>query len=192
MPHSTASDSDSDGIDLTNRELVSLFIQYPDMVNLPGDDDSQSGDSSDSEEDVDATTLSATTNHTTPLRNEPLTVLMVSPRPAAEYPAFLQRLNQSNLPKRAIDYFTALGQIILQIGQTLFPPTGNMSVNQDALEEVCNMSDHLVSLLESSCQRVNDQIDNIAYILTLAPFAVQPTPEDLWPNYKQMAELIVK
>ena len=50
----------------------------------------------------------------------------------------------------------------------------------------------MISLFKSSCQRVNDQIDNVTFILTLAPFTVQPTPEELWANYMQMAELIIE
>jgi hypothetical protein len=183
-------DYESDEIDLTNRELVSLFIQYPDMPHMPGDDDAESAVASDFGEDVDISTLSDTTTRTTPLRNDPAALL--GSRPMAEFPVFMQRLNESNLPQKAIDYFKSLGHMILQIGRLLFPPTGNISVTQEDLQEARNICGHMISLLEPSCQRVNDQIDNIAYILTLAPFTAQPAPEDLWSNYKQMAELIIE
>jgi hypothetical protein len=180
MSQESFPDYDGDEIDLTNRELVSLFIQYPDMPDMPDDDD-ESAAASDFGEDA---------THTTPLRNDP--VALLGSRPLPEFSVFTQRLDESNLPQKAIDYFKSLGHMILQIGRLLFPPTGNMSVPKEDLQEAGNLCGLMVSLLESSRQRVNDQIDNVAYILTLAPFTVQPAPEDLWANYKQMAELIIE
>ena len=179
-------DYESDEIDLTNRDLVSLFLQYPDLA----DDDDESTAASDFGEDVDASILSNTTTHTTPLRNDPVPFL--GSRPPPEFPAFIHRLNESNLPKKAVDYLNSLGHMVLQIGRLLFPPTGNLSVKKHDLQEARILCRHMVSLLESSCERVNDQIDNVGYILTLAPFTVQPAPEDLWANYKQMAALIIE
>lgn len=82
--------------------------------------------------------------------------------------------------------------MILQVSRLLFPPTGSRSVTREDLQEARNICRAMISLLKSSCQRVNYQIDNVAYILTLAPFNVQPAPEDLWANYVQMAELIIE
>jgi hypothetical protein len=180
---------DSDEIDLTNRELVSLFLQYPDMSD-DDDDDDDSATASNSGEEADSTTLSDTTTRTTPLRNDPAAEL--GSRPLQVFSVFSQRLDESNLPQKAIDYFRSLGYIIVHIGRLLFPPTSNIAVTKQDLLEASNKCGQLFSLLESSCQRVNEQIENVAYILTLAPFTVRPAPEDLWANYKQMAELIIE
>ena len=187
MPQEPFPDYDSDEIDLTDRDLVSLFLQYPDM---PDDGDNGSPAASDFGEDAGNSTLSDTTTRTTPLRNDPVPLL--GSRPLPEFPIFLQKLNESNLPQKAIDYFKALGHTILQIAELLFPLAGNVSVRKEDFQEAGDICCHMASLLESSCQRVNDQIDNVAYILTLAPFTVQAAPEDLWVNYKQMAELIIE
>ena len=186
MSEETFPDYDSDEIDLTNRDLVSLFLQYPDMP----DDDNESAAASDFGEDADTSTLSDTTTRTTPLRNDP--VALLGSRALSEFSAFTQRLNESNLPQKATDYFRSLGNMILQIGRLLFPPISNTSVTKQDLREASNLCRQMASLLESSCQRVTEQIDNVAYILTLAPFTVRPAPEDLWANYKQMAELIIE
>lgn len=189
MPQDPSPDDESDKIDLTTRELVSLYIQDPDMPGMSDDDDDESAAASDFREDIDAATLSDATTRTTPLRHD--AAALPGPRPVPEFSVFVQRLNESNLPQKAIDYFRSMGNKILQVGRLLFPPTGNISIPKEDLREAREVCDHMVSLLESSCLRVKDQIDNIAYILTLAPFTVRPAPEDLWPNYKQMAELII-
>lgn len=196
MPQDASPDEGNDEIHLTNPELVSLYIQYPDMPDMSDgdddddDDDDKSAAASDFGEDIDATTLSDTTTRTTPLRQDAAALL--GPRPVSEFSILVQRLNESNLPQKAIDYFRSIGTKILQIGRLLHPPTGNISVTKEDLGEARHICGGMISLLESSCQRVNDQIDNIAYILTLAPFTVRPAPEDLWSNYKQMAELIIE
>jgi len=168
---------------------VPLFIQYPDMPDMPDGDD-ESTPASNFGEDADISTLSDRTTHTTPLRNDP--VVLLGSRQLPEFPAFMQRLNESNLPQKALDHFKSLGYMILQVSRLLFPPTDNLSVSREDLQEASNICRAMVSLLKSSCQRVNDQINNVTYILTLAPFNVQPAPEDLWANYTQMAELIIK
>lgn len=195
MSQNTCPDYVSDEIDLTLRELVSLFIQYPDMPDIfqegrDRDGDNVSEAASDFREDADTSTSSDTTTRTTSLRNAPVALLDSKPLP--EFSVFVQRLHESNLPQKAVDYFNSLGHTILQIGQLLFPPTGNMSVTNEDHQEAGNICGHMISLLESSCQRVKEQIDNVAYILTLAPFTVEPAPADLWANYKQMAELIIE
>jgi hypothetical protein len=189
MPQGIAPEYNSDGIDLTDRELVPLFIQYPDMPDMPDDGD-ESTPSSDFGEGADTSALLDTTTHTTPLRNDPAALPRSSLMP--EFPAFMQRLNESNLPQKAFDYFKSLGHMILQVSRLLFPPTGSPSVTREGLQEASNICRTMISLLKSSCRRVNDQIDNVTYILTLAPFNVQPAPEDLWANYTQMAELIIE
>lgn len=189
MPQGIAPEYNSDEIGFTNREPVSLSIQYPDMPNMPDGDD-ESTPAADFGEDVDTSTSSDKTTHTTPLRNDP--VALLGSRQLPEFPAFMQRLNESNLPQKALDYFKSLGHMILQVSRLLFPPAGSLSVTREDLQEASNICRAMVSLLKSSCQRVNDQIDNVTYILTLAPFTVQPAPEDLWANYTQMAELIIE
>ena len=190
MPQGASLDDDNDEIDLSTRELISLYIQHPNLPDMSDDGDNQSAAASDFGEDIDATTLSGTTTRTTPLRHDATALLGLRPQP--EFSVFVQRLSESNLPQKAIDYFRSIGNQILQIGQLLFPPSGNISVTKEDLREARHICGRMISLLESSCQRVNGQIDNIAYILTLAPFTVRPAPEDLWSNYKQMAELIIE
>jgi len=189
MPQGITPEYNSDEIGFTNQELVPLFIQDSDTPEMPDGND-ESTPTSDFREDADASTLSGTTTHTTPLRNDP--VALLGSRQLPEFPAFMQRLNESNLPPKALDYFKSLGYMILQVSWLLFPPTGSLSVTRKDLQEARNICRAMVSLLKSSCQRVNDQIDNVTYILTLAPFTVQPAPEDLWANYMQMAELIIE
>lgn len=196
MAHSPLSD-ENDEIDLTNRALVSLFIQYPDMDDPPDgdlDDDCPTASSNfgSEDDDIESSMLSNTTTRTTPLRNDLVLSPADHPPPLAEYPAFVEKLNGSGLPQRAVAYFSVLANKMLQIGDLLFPPIGNVNVSTESLHEICTTCRYLISLLESSCQRVTDQIDNVAFILTLAPFTVQATPEDLWANYKQMTELIIE
>src|SRR2546421_1797604 len=125
MPKGIAQEYNSDEIGFTSREPVSLFIQYPDMPDMPDGDD-ESTPASDFGEDADISTLSDRTTHTTPLRNDPVALLGSGQLP--EFPAFMQRLNESNLPQKALDYFKSLGYMILQVSRLLFPPAGSLSV----------------------------------------------------------------
>src|SRR5277367_5515980 len=56
MPQGIAPEYNSDEIDFTNRELVSLFIQYPDMPDMPDGDD-ESTPTADFGEDGDTSTF---------------------------------------------------------------------------------------------------------------------------------------
>ena len=109
---------DSDVIDMTNADLVSLFLRYPDMHN--DEEDNKSAAPSDFGEEADSSTFSANTTHTTPLRNGTITLL--GSRSLPLFPVFIKQLNKGNLPQKVIDYFEALGHMILQVGRLLFPP----------------------------------------------------------------------
>ncbi|KAK5045626.1 hypothetical protein LTR84_008995 [Exophiala bonariae] len=57
------------------------------------------------------------------------------------------------------------------------------------------MADHANAIyahVRRSSESVQDQINNIAYVKTLAPFEIHPTSIDIWCNYRQMLHLIVK
>ena len=196
MPHSTTHDPGSDEIALTDPGLISLIDQYPDIVEALNNEEIENQSRSPtrsftSEDEGQSTTLSDTTSQTTPPRNEPAEPVHSS-RAIAEFPRFLHELETSNLPERAVEYLKALGYTVLEIGQTLFPPNGNIAVNRKDLQKIKNLCQHIVPLLEGSGRRVDDQIENIAHILTLAPFTIRPAPEDLWANYNQMAEVIIQ
>lgn len=97
MPQVIAPEYNSDEIGFTNRELVPLFIQYPDIPDMP-DGDEGSTPASDFGEDADTSTLSDTTTHTTPLRNNPVT--MLGSRQLPEIP-YLHAKAERNLPQKA-------------------------------------------------------------------------------------------
>ena len=205
MPHITESDlHDTHETFLTDRGLASLYIQYPEMLendiqntahdqlpepnqlllNLEDEDD-------EDEEEAESTILSSSTTRTTPLRNEPLAVTGVA-RTSNEFTAFFQKVETSGLVEKSAQYFRVLGATVLQLGRTLFPISGVMTVATEDIEKMVNLGLDMSSMLRASNQRVNEQIENIAYILTLAPFTVAPAPDDLFSNYLQMSELILK
>ena len=184
---------DLDEMTLTNRGLAALYIQYPDMEELPGDESAIVSDT-ESEEEAETSGLSISTTQTTPPRiaAQDAALRLVSSSCEGPFPCFLQRLADCGLPAQSSDYLTGLGYAILELGRALFAPTGPESVTTQVLGEALAVSRALTAVLKRSCTKVNAQIDNIAYILTLAPFTVHPEPADLWANYKQMADLILE
>src|SRR5277367_2497509 len=108
MDHRSHLDKDGDGISLTNWELVSLFMQYPNMVDLP-DGASANSDSEESlVSDAEASTISDTTTQTTPPRNEPAEVHN-SADLGADFPRFLQDIHDGHLSSRSKAFFRSLG-----------------------------------------------------------------------------------
>ena len=184
---------DLDEMTLTNRGLAALYIQYPDMKELPGDESAIASDT-ESDEEGETSGLSSTTTQTTPPRRDEqdMDLGLLSSRTEGPFSCFLQRLAQCGLPSESSERLTGLGYAFLELGRALFPPAGPDSVTMQVLGELVAVSRALITVLECSCTKVNVQIDNIAYILTLAPFTVQLEPADLWANYKQMADLIIE
>jgi hypothetical protein len=82
--------------------------------------------------------------------------------------------------------------VIVMMSLALFSTTGAMSTDLGSFWRVESAATWLLSVLKPARKAIDREIDAIENILQLAPFTVRPSPEDLWTNYKQMAELIIE
>lgn len=190
-----------DEIVLNDRELVCRYMRYSEKLEQVSDRPEKpyvetqfsSPASATSNHDGDTSHLSGASNsttQTTPLRND---LLAMARRAAVHSPLeeFEATLQSAGLPNEVQEEYRAQGQNILQIGGHLFPRARRLSQQEgtaQALALIHSTGDWFAAALRDA----ETQVENIAYIQTLGPFTVRPEPEDLWPVYKQMVELVIR
>lgn len=180
--------------DIEDSEFVALCAHYLDLkFELIQDQPEHDQDhfSSPCSNDTDQgrtrhSKQSVSTARTTPLRP--------SPRLAEEpdfysIPSFLRHLQYSDMPQASKHLFRTLADRIWEISSSLL---SDSHIHEDAIGALINHTNAILVQMQQSSEQIRDQIHNIAYIKTLAPFKVHPTSIDLWCNYRQMVQLIVK
>lgn len=177
---------------LEDSEFLALCAQYLDLkFDLVQDRHEPDGPfSSPGSNDTDRDTTrhskeSASTARTTPLR----------PRPSVEesglrtVPSFLLHVQHSDLSQASKDSFRCLANHIMEMNSLLRSDHRLRSETFDAMVDHANA---MYTQVRRSSEQVQEQINNIAYVKTLAPFEIHPTPIDIWCNYRQKMQLIVK
>jgi len=182
--------------EIDDSEFVALCAQYLDLKfdlshdQLESDHDHEHFSSPCSNDtDQDGTRYSkqsASTAHTTPLRPSPG---LVEEPDFYTLPSFLRHVRYSDLPNASRHLFAMLADHICEIGSLLTP---NSRVDEDSIATLIDHSHFILAHVQQSAKQVQDQIHNITYIKTLAPFEVHATSIDLWCNFRQMVQLIVK
>ncbi|KEF57438.1 uncharacterized protein A1O9_05355 [Exophiala aquamarina CBS 119918] len=184
--------------EIEDSEFIALCAQYLDLkFDLtqdqpePGHDHNHDQFSSPCSNDTDQdgtrhSKHSASTAHTTPLRPSPH---LVEEPDFSSLPSFLLHLQYSDMPHASKDLFAMLADHICEITSLLMP---NTRLHEDSIGTLIEHSNIIIAQVQQSARQVLGQIHNIAYIKTLAPFEVHPTTIDLWCNYRQMVQLIVK
>lgn len=182
--------------EIEDSEFVALCAQYLDLKfdltqEQPEPDHDHDHFSSPCSNDTDQdgtchSKQSASTAHTTPLRPNPR---LVEEPDFSSLPTFLLHLQYSDMPHASKDLFAMLAGHVCEISSLLVP---NARVHEDSIGAVIDHSNAIIAQIQQSAKQIQDQIHNIAYIKSLAPFEVHPTSIDLWCNYRQMVQLIVK
>jgi hypothetical protein len=192
---------DSDEIVLTDRDLVSRYIFYSENLSDTSCSpekacqeplfSSPASDTSNHEGDTShISAVSNSTTQTTPLRNDllALTRRRVSSTPLEEFEAVLLGAELSTNIK---DEYNERCRSIMQLSSLLFPrnrQTPSINDREDAAALVVATGDRFATAVHE----VEIQIQNIDYIQTLGPFTVNPRPDEMWANYKQMVELVLE
>lgn len=182
---------------MTERELFSLYAQYPEIDFDPEccqktADSSQHFSSPASNagerDEIDSVQASDSTRHTTPLRHDLFTAISANDN---EYSLFCSKLRNCDLPPETVRYFRQIGSQFIQLGRLLMTHNTSNAVrrSEDPVREIANI---LLPQLEQSTTKVQQQIETIAFITEFAPFNILPTDISLWSNYKQRAFLICK
>jgi hypothetical protein len=206
---------DHDEMSLTDPDLVSLYLKYPEMQQ--SDEDFQDAVCAESSTDL-LTNVSpdssppSTQQYSSPLHtltryespiSSPLGPSDTIPFPALTISANEQEveelttqfdltLNSCDVPDDTAELLAEMMCIIVMMGSILFSASGEVSTDPENALRVKSAAKWLMMSLRQARDAVQEEIDIVGSILELAPFTVRPAPEDLWTNYKQMAELIIE
>ncbi|KIX96340.1 uncharacterized protein Z520_08118 [Fonsecaea multimorphosa CBS 102226] len=180
-------------------DLSALFDRYPDInFDTTGDVISSSGISEHfsspcsnvtDHDDTPVSNDSTSTAHTTPLRPS------LRSGEALELPTldrFLEQLAKADLPMTCKEVFEGFAQAMAALGSLVVPTNGDhlggyiSSKKQKILAQTRLMSVQL----RQSVLNVTEQINNIDFVKSRAPFTANPSKEDLWCIYRQRAVLI--
>lgn len=187
--------------DLTESELFSLCAQYPDInFDTPEEvcgENHQEGHFSSPcshktiRDETQTSNGSVSTAQTTPLRPSPCPTEAVE---SPSFPGFLQHVRRADLPESSKSTFHRVAHEIQELGSLLLGPRRPGSGYHCKLnaENIRQKGQSILDQLRSANYKVKEQIDNISFVQTLAPFTIEPSLKDLWCNYRQQAHLIAK
>jgi len=205
---------EDDEMALADRELFSLYLRYPEME--------QSDDSFHEDVDGEPSSFLITTSspesspqsaqlHSSPptlTRYESPTSSPLGSPDSIPFPTLIRPANEEEvealttyfdltLTSHEISQDTAkvlaeMKTVIVVMGLTLFSTDGAISTDFGSIRRVKSAATWLISVLKPAGEAIGREIAGIENILQLAPFTMRPSLEDLWTNYKQMAELIIE
>jgi hypothetical protein len=214
MPENAAPIFDHDETGLKDLELVSLYLRYPDMQQSDHDfqDDgyaeppllpipSSSPESSPQSTQIYSSPLPNPTAYESPT-SSPLGSPDIIPFPALAIATneqdvedlttlFDLTLKSHDVPKETAELLADMKSMIVMMGSILFSAIGEVSTDLETVWRVKSGANWLILSLKKARCAVEEEIDAAESILRLAPFTVEPGLQDLWTNYKQMAELII-
>lgn len=189
-----------ESVEGTGAEPNALFARYPDIKFNPASDffdgthdkehfSSPCSNNTDHEESL-LSADSVSTANTTPLRPTPRTPdAGVVPTLAN----FMQHVERTDLPDVCKDWFKVLGRQMNDLARLLVPSDGRLEGYANSRrEQVLDRSQPLLARLQDSNNRLEERVQNILHIRSLAPFTVEPAQQDVWSIYRQRANLVVK
>lgn len=215
MAENATLELDHDEMSLTDFNLVSLYLQYPDMQRA--DDAFLDGCS----EDPSSVALTASSPESSPpsahLSSSPLPNVTryespasspLSPPDIIPFPAltilpneqevdelstrFDATLNSYDIPQHTAEFLAEMKSVIATMGTLLFFGGQDLTSDLERFRRVISAGNWLMMSLRQAQDIFQEEIDAIEAILELAPFTVRPAPKDLWVNYRQMAALIIQ
>lgn len=184
-----------------DREDFSIFLRYPEL-DFDSIDSSPNVRSSTNlvpgnKDDIKSSPLSAATTvydkgssaaadstvHNTPSRSSFKTESVE----VGGWNEFIHLMQKSDLPQECLQYFTSLGQTVLNIGTILH---STLRPNQPS--SVLRIGRWLLKSLKYSSNQVAGQVQAISDLKASAAFVVHPDGTQLWSTYRQRARLIAK
>lgn len=175
---------------LTERELFSLYAQYPEIDFEPeshqkmaksNEHFSPPASNNGERDELASVEASNSTRHTTPLKHD---MFAADTGDGDEYNSFRSGLQRCDLPAQTTRYLRSIGSAFAQLGRCIIADDGDEPAH--AIETVGG----LLPQLQHSTSKIKEQIATIDYITELAPFSIFPTDISLWSNYRQRAALI--
>jgi hypothetical protein len=215
MPEHGALTFEIEDIALTDHDLFSLYLKYPEMHQSDG----EIQDALDAEHPfaILTTTSPQSSPQSTQLYSSPLahraryetpTSSPLGPPDIIPFPGltiaaneqevedlttqFDLTLKSADIPEYTAELLMEMKSNIVVMATFLFSVSGEISGDLENVLRVQSAANWLISSFRQAQTAVEDEIDAVESILQLAPFTVRPAVEDLWANYKQMAELIIE
>lgn len=183
---------------LSEQNLFSLYIQYPDLNTFLDDDSSNDEEtkkgfsspiSNRGENDEnDASQISQSTTCTTPLRQG---ILTDSSDIAYDYHKFIQLIHKTDLPQPTREYFASSGYQFVSLSNKLRDLARKM-IDPTEVNAMLEDSGKLVNRFQESKDRCSEQMNSISNLKTLIAFNVKPGDGKLWSTYRQRALLVMK
>lgn len=185
-----------ESINLTETELFSLYARYPEIrfqsseEKLKEKEESSPRSNNTDRDEAHVSAGSTSTAHTTP----PPTNASFWHESDASVRRFFENAQKSDLPESCRTGFTLIGKEITELGSLLSSHGQSESRGSRGLGagRILRQSGPLLVQLRQCNSRIDEQIQNISFIKSLAPFTVVPSQQDLWCNYRQRAQLITK
>jgi len=189
----------NDSLSPSDRELFSLFLQYPE-IDLDEDDPEHTRKAQPSDLDssplaiVAGGTSTASTSIDTSDSDTTLTTPVRPPNHGSDHAtdtvvgdwdSFILLIQQSNLPEECLRYHTSLAEGIVKIGTDLFATARPNRLNQALLVALWLLKNVTYSMNQASAQ-----VEKIGHLKRLTAFNVTPTGPYLWTTYMQRAKLI--
>ncbi|EXJ81723.1 hypothetical protein A1O1_07788 [Capronia coronata CBS 617.96] len=183
----------------TKSDLDTLFTRFPDIKfdeasNLIEETHDKEHFSSPCSNNTDhdeslLSIQSTSTANTTPLRPMPRAAEALDVPNLAD---FLQHVDSTDLPAICKDWLKSLGRQVFDLARILLPTSRDVAGHANShRQEILDQSRPILVQLQDVDNRLQEQVRNIAYIKSLAPFVVEPAPQDTWTIYRQRAKLIV-
>jgi hypothetical protein len=213
MSETATMNINSDEISLTDRDLVSLYLSYPDMQQSDHHEDpyadplhvpftSSSPASSPPPAHLHSSPPSKLSRYASPISSPlapsdiiPYSDLTAAPIEegievlAAEFDA---TLNSSNLSEERAEFLADMKSTMMLITAILLSKTGKITTDLDSVRQVRMMAERLTSSLRKEQEAVAREVKAAESVLEFTAFSARPGVEDLWSNYIQMADLIVE
>ncbi len=215
MTEHAAIDLENEELALTDRDLVSLYLRYPEMEETDHDFQDEvdvghplvpiitsSPESSPPSTQFYSSPLPNTTRYETPTSSPlgppdsiafPALAIAAKEQEIEELTAqFDLILKSDEIPKDTAELLAEMKSVIVLMGAILFSASGEVSANLENVRRVESAAHWLILSLKQARDVIEEEITAIESVLELAPFTVRPAAEDLWTNYKQMGEVIIE
>ena len=175
---------------LTERELFSLYAQYPEIDFDPeppqkmaafSEHFSSLASNTGNCDELTSVKASDSTRHTTPVKHD---MFETGTDDGNEYTSFCSHLQRCDLPPQTTRYLKSIGSAFTHLGRCMITEEGGEPAH------ITETVDSLLPQLQHSSSTIKEQIATIDYITELAPFNIFPTDISLWSNYRQRAVLI--
>lgn len=192
-----------EGLTSNDRDLFSLFLQYPEIdFDVHSDDQNEPDNPATSDitsavttgsqaEDDDKSTLvtqmDSSPTLTTPYRTIESTPDNTNDRKCRTWSRLQDLMQQSDLPPECLHYYTSLAEGFVLIGTDQFE-TARPGKSSDVWES----AQRLLKSMTYSCEQAKIQVERVAELKTLVAFNVKPAPGQVWSTYQQRSKLITQ